>query len=37
MLHCQYEEAEGQTFHPAHARKNGYKTVTICSDDTDIL
>ena len=22
--HCQYEEAEGQTFHPAHAGKYGY-------------
>ena len=35
----QYEEAEagGQTFHPAHAGKYGYKAVTICSDDTDIF
>ena len=37
--HFQYEEAEagGQTFHPAHAGKYGYKAVTICSDDTDIF
>ena len=34
--HCQYEEAEGQTFHPAYAGKYGYKAVTICSDDTNI-
>ena len=35
--HCQYEEAEGQMFHPAHAGKYGYKAVTIGSDDTDIF
>ena len=35
MPHCQYEEAEGQTFHPAG--KYGYKAVTICSDDIDIF
>ena len=35
--HCQYEEPEGQTFHPVHAGKYGYKAVTICSDDTDIF
>ena len=35
--HCQYEEAEGQTFHPAHAGNYGYKAVTICSDDTGII
>ena len=37
MPHCQYEEAEGHKFHPAHAGKYGYKAVTICSDDTDIF
>ena len=39
MSHFQYEEAEaaGQTFHPAHAGKYGYKAVTIFSDDTDIF
>ena len=37
MPYCQHEEAEGQTFHPAHAGKYGYKAVTICSDDTDIF
>ena len=39
LLSFQYEEAEagGQTFHPAHAGKYGYKAVTICSDDTDIF
>ena len=35
--HCQYEEAEGRIFHPAHAGKYGYKAVTICSDVTDIF
>ena len=39
MSHFQHEEAEagGQTFHPAHAGKYGYKAVTIYSDDTDIF
>ena len=37
--HFHYEEAEagGQTFHPAHAGKYGFKAVTICSGDTDIF
>ena len=35
--YCQYEEAEGRIFHPAHVGKYGYKTVTIFSDDTDIF
>ena len=37
MSHCQYEEAEGRIFHPAHAGKYGYKAVTIYSFDTAIF
>ena len=35
--HCQYEEAEGRIFHPAHDGKYGNEVVTICSDDTAIF
>ena len=35
--HCQYEEADGQTSHLAHAGKYGYRAVAICSDHTDIF
>ncbi len=37
-LHCHQEEADGRLlFHAAHAAREGYKAVVICSDDTDVF
>lgn len=38
VLQCQQEEADGRLLlHAAHAAEEGYKSVVICSEDTDVF
>ena len=37
-LHCKQEKADGRLlFYAAHAANDGYQSVIVCSDDTDVF
>ena len=37
-LQCQQEEADGRLLlHAAHAARDGYQSVVVCSEDTDVF